>query len=406
MKTNKIICLISLLFVFYGCEKDVDNDLVIRLYGDALDDVAYSIAESGGDVVMTGQRTVVTRRDGNYIESSEKNVGLIKTGPTGLQKWHITPGGSQSDNASKVIALPSGDILIAGYTTSGDATATYTDIYIVRTRADGSVIWESVIGGTGNQVAYDILPRPGGGFMIVGMTDAYRAESGAFSENIAGMKDFLLLEISESGDSIASYAFGYGGNDLCASIKRDIGGGYILFGTTDNSTEPGLDKNNLLLIRLNEDASNRGAAIVGDLTDEYAADFEVLPNGYLMAATIGKESENSQIGLMKLSTNIQAAPVFYKKFSINSLPTKVNAITAGSGGTWYLGGRVGSSSSSEMLIVKVDSDGDFSGSPFISGGTGSQEIFDVLLSESGLLLAAGKTGYENNSMMCLLKLRY
>ncbi|MBE0676642.1 MAG: hypothetical protein IH591_18450 [Bacteroidales bacterium] len=406
MKINGILCLIPLLLMLAGCEKGSDNQLVIRLYGDALEDVAYSIAEADGDIVIAGQRSVITRRDGNYIESYEKNAGLIKAGPAGLQKWQITPGGNQADNANKVFVLPSGDILITGYTTLGETDSQHTDIYIVKTAADGTVLWESVIGGSGNQVAYDIMPKQGGGFMIAGTTDAYRAESGSFSENIAGMTDFLLLHISESGDSVASYAFGYGGNDICASIKRDIGGGYVLFGTTDNSSEPGLDKNNLLLIRLNEDSSNRGAAIVGDLTDEYGADFEVLPNGYLLAATIGKENESNLIGLMKLSTNIQAQPVFYKKHSINALPSTVNALAAGAGGTWYLGGRIGSPLSSDMLIIKVDSDGDLSGSGFISGGSGSQEIFDLFLSESGFLLAAGKTGYENNSMMCLLKLKY
>ena len=406
MKGIKIFTALVVIILLHSCEKDNSNNVVIKLYGDAYSDIAYSIAEHEGDIIIAGLRTDITRRDGNYIESSDINAGLIRAGTTGSQKWELTPGSVQYDQASKVIVTATGDIVLAGYTTRGTGTGSHTDIYIVKATGNGSVLWESVIGGSGNQAAFDIISKPGGGYMVAGTTDAYRAESGSFTENIAGMNDFFLLEVGENGDSITSYAFGYGGNDICKAIKRDIGGGYVLYGTTDNSTEPGLGKNNLLLIRLNDDASNRGAAIVGDLDDEYAADFEVLSNGYILASTIGKESEASQIRITKLSSNIQATPIFTRKFNVNGLPSAVNAITRGTGGVFYLGGRLGSPTSSEMLIVKIDDNGETIGMPFISGGTGSQEIFDLVISSDGHVMAAGKTGYENNTMMCLIKFRY
>jgi hypothetical protein len=405
MKGIKIFAVLLAIIVLHSCEKDNSNNVVIKLYGDAYSDIAYSIAEYEGDTYIAGLRTVITRRDGNYIESSDINAGLIRAAGTGSQKWELTPGSVQHDQASKVIVTAAGDIVFAGFTTRGTGTGSHTDIYIVKATGNGSVLWESVIGGSGNQAAFDIISKPGGGYMVAGTTDAYRAESGSFTENIAGMKDFFLLEVGENGDSITSYAFGYGGNDICKAIKRDIGGGYVLYGTTDNSTEPGLDKNNILLIRLNDDASIRGAAIIGDLDDEYAADFEVLSNGYLLASTIGKENEANQIRIIKLSSNIQATPIFTRKFNVNGLPSAVNTISRGTGGVFYLGGRLGSPTSSEMLIVKIDDDGATIGMPFISGGTGSQEIFDLMISSDGYVMAAGKTGYENNTMMCLIKYR-
>ncbi|MBM3419776.1 MAG: hypothetical protein FJY11_01435 [Bacteroidetes bacterium] len=406
MKRVSVILALAAFSILSSCEKETGNGALLKIFGDAYEDRAHSVAESEGDIIIAGLRTVITRRDGNFIESSERKLGIIRATAGGSRKWEVTPGSASNDIANKVIVLPSGDIMAAGYTTTGSGTSANTDIYIVRTDANGTLLWESVIGGVGNQSAADIAIKPGGGFMIAGVTDAYRAESGSFTENIAGMKDFFLLEISESGDSIASYAFGYGGNDICVAMKRDLGGGYIMYGTTDNSSEPGLEKNNLLLIRLNEDASNRGSAIIGDQADEYAADFEVLPNGYFLAYTLGADNETNQIGIRRMSTNIQAAPVYKKSISVNGLSSKVNAIAAAPGGDWYLGGRAGTPTSSDILILKVDPDGEPIGTPFISGGNGSQEIFDLRLSVTGDLIAVGKTGYENNTMMCLLKLKY
>lgn len=406
MKKIAGISLIIAGLFLYGCEKDNSDRIILKIFGDAYEDYATSVTESEGDIIIAGMRTVITRRDGNYIESSDRNFGIIRATSSGATRWENTPGGQGEDIARKVYLLPSGEIIAAGYSTIGSGAAAHTDLYIVKSDASGNVIWESVIGGAGNQIATDIVAKPAGGFLIAGVTDTYRAASGSFTENIAGMDDFFLLEISEAGDSITSYSFGYGGNDLCVSLKRDIGGGYILYGTTDNSSEPGLGLNNLLLIRLNEDASIRGSAIIGDLSDEYAADFEVLPNGYLLAFTKGKDDEPNSIGLRMMSINIQAPPVYNRSITVNGLSSKVNAIAPGAGGTWYIGGRAGTTSSSESLIVKTDSGGEIIGTPFVSGGAGSQEINDLMLSASGHLIAVGKTGYENNTMMCLLKLKY
>jgi hypothetical protein len=131
-----------------------------------------------------------------------------------------------------------------------------------------------------------------------------------------------------------------------------------------------------------------------------------MPNGYLIAYNVGKDTEYNQIGLIRLSADIQEPPVIKREFDISGLSSKVNALCPGVGGTYYLGGRAGTESSSEMLIVKVDSDAELMEAPFISGGTGAQEIFDLIRSSTGFIVAVGKTGYENNTMMCLLKFKY
>jgi hypothetical protein len=405
MKILAPLTILLIILLCTGCEKGKSDNVILKLYGDAYEDIAYSLIVTDGDIVLAGLRTVLTRRDGNYIESSDRNMGIYKTGPSGTQRWEATPGNGTTDQASRILELPGGEIVAAGYTTIGTGTSARTDIYVVKLSSEGSVIWESVIGGAGNQVATDIITTATGGFLVAGTTDAYRAESGGFGENIAGMKDFYLLEISSTGDSISSYAFGYEGNDFCSRIKNDITGGYILYGTTDNKSEPGLDKNSLLLIRLNEDASNRGAALIGDLDDQYAADIEVLSDGYLLTATVGDADENTRIEVLSLSGNIQSPVRFSRKFDINGLPAAANTMCKGDG-FYYIGGRAGLKSSSDMLIVKIDSFGETVGEPFISGGIGSQEIFDIAHSDDGFVYAVGRTAYENNSMMCLLKLRY
>jgi len=404
MRRYIILIPLAAILLLSGCEKDNSNDVLLRIYGDAYEDVGYSIALADGDIVLAGMRTVLTRRDGNYIESSDRNMGIFKAGSSGMQKWEATPGTSRADEASRVIVLPDGNMIAVGMTVVGTGLATNSNIYIVKLSGEGDVLWESIVGGSGNQYATDIVAKDDGGFMIAGVTDAYRAQSGGFTENIAGKKDFFFLEISSTGDSLTSYAFGYSGDDICTRLKRDRLNGYVLFGTTDNS-DPGMEKNNLLLIRLNDDGSNRGAAIIGDTGDEFAADFEVLDDGYLLTATIGKENEETMIELIGLSTDIQGVETFIRKFNINGQAGAVNTI-ASNNGVYYIGGRVGLPSSSDMFFLQIDDMGEAVGQPVISGGSGSQEANDILLADDGFLYSVGTTGYENNTMMCFLKFKY
>ena len=86
MKKWVITGLLTTLFIA-GCEKSVDDSTIIKFYGDAFEDIGYNIIPSNGGYVIAGQLTDITRSNGNYIESSNKNLGIIKISPDGQFKW-------------------------------------------------------------------------------------------------------------------------------------------------------------------------------------------------------------------------------------------------------------------------------------------------------------------------------
>ena len=72
--------IIVFMVILSSCETSLDEDTaVLRLYGDALEDIGYSIAKADDGYVIGGQFTEVVR-DGNYIqtESSLKKLGIIR----------------------------------------------------------------------------------------------------------------------------------------------------------------------------------------------------------------------------------------------------------------------------------------------------------------------------------------
>jgi hypothetical protein len=81
---------ILVLMVFLSsCEPNKDEDTsILRLYGDALEDIGYSISKTDDGFLIGGQFTEVFR-EGNSIrvESSTKKMGIIRTDINGKLIW-------------------------------------------------------------------------------------------------------------------------------------------------------------------------------------------------------------------------------------------------------------------------------------------------------------------------------
>ena len=94
--TIKYITGLLLIIILSSCEKAVDNgDVIIKYYGDAYEDIGYSVVKADKGYVITGQLTEISRNPGNYITGSEKKFGVIKTGSDGNTVWQKMLGGDK-----------------------------------------------------------------------------------------------------------------------------------------------------------------------------------------------------------------------------------------------------------------------------------------------------------------------
>lgn len=402
-----IILIITSSLLHYSCQRNPEEDYTLKFYGDAYEDAGYSISPLSDGYIIAGQLTVVERSTDGYILNTNRDMGVIRTSKDGRVIWKINSGGDLNDYGRKVIALDDGSFICTGTITVDGGGKTNTDVYVVKISATGNTDWEKMYGGTGNQSGRDII-KTSYGYMILGTTDAERAPSSDSTGNRAGKNDIYLLRISANGDLLESSAYGYPGDDSGEVLKEIAGGKYIILGTTDRS-EPGQANNNLILIIVNQEGSIISSLITGGTDDEYAADIEVLDDGYLITGTAGKEPGEQKILLTRLTTNIFAPPVngFPKKISVNNLSSSARALSAYRDGSFLIAGRAGSGSSSSMLVFEVDGSGnEVAGHSLIRGSTGSQAAFDVASDNDGYIVAVGNNSYEINSMISFLRFRF
>ncbi len=174
---------------------------------------------SSDDGDLTGINTV------NFF--GEGNIWLMKIGADGAILWQKTYGGSGSDAAFDIIAMPDG-----GFTLSGtEATPTgMFDLWVCRTDSLGHIDWESVFGYGDYDEAYALAATDDDNILIAGHT-----LSTEFPEFNGGGSDAIIAKLDgATGDFIWHKAIGGSRSEWITSITAH-NGLYILAGTSNSS---------------------------------------------------------------------------------------------------------------------------------------------------------------------------
>lgn len=414
MRWKCLIILLSLLLTSCG-EKDDLNSNVLKFYGDALEDIGYSIALTDNGYIIGGQLTNVSRTNGNIIDklNSVKKMGIVKTASDGDQIWKNSFGDNGPSKGAKVIVLEDGSIISAGYVS--DTATLAKSVLVVKTDRDGNLLFQKIfktIGEAGNQYATDIVKTPEG-FLILGTTDIERQPLTDSTGNEAGKLDILLLKTDNNLNLISSYGIGFPGNEEGIAIKADKNGGFIIIGNTDRSDKPRSqqDGSNLFLIKINPDGKDTQSKIIGGTGDEYAADIETLEDGYLVAGNKGSEGSDQSGCVWKVPDNIytDVTPKIIQIDEVSSAPASfsIRAVSRYKAQSFVMAGQYGKGSSSRMLIFVTDEIGNIlSDKKIITGGTGIQVAYDVISDYDDNIIVVGKNSYEDNSMISLYKFRF
>ena len=118
----------------------------------------------------------VKATDSNGISSGwSGTLSVTMANPnTAPTKWQKLLGGSGSDLARSVQQTGDGGYIVAGDSTSsasGNVTGTNhggNDYWIVRLDSTGNIVWQKLLGGSGDDIANSVQQTADGGYIVAG----------------------------------------------------------------------------------------------------------------------------------------------------------------------------------------------------------------------------------------------
>jgi hypothetical protein len=226
---------------FWVVRTDLDGNLLWQNnYGGEKVDHPHSIVSDGYGGFLIAGNTESDSIDvsGNHgINTSD--FWVIRIDSLGNLLWQTCYGGSGNDVAFPIIATPDGDFMVAGYTSSSDGQVTgaygFGDFWVIRIDADGTLIWEQVFGGSGNDLARGLTTTTDGNFVVCGYTTTVDNGdvSGFHSGGTGG--DIWAVKFDDSGNLLWQKCLGGTKNDIAFDVKEHPDGGFLFCGNTSSN---------------------------------------------------------------------------------------------------------------------------------------------------------------------------
>lgn len=255
---------------------------------DGLNDISPT---PDGGYIICGYTTGV---DGQAVEAFGGNDGwLAKLDASRNVVWQKAYGGNKNDQSSKVLPTPDGGYIFTGfsYSDQGAFTAAHgdTDMWVVKTDASGSVLWQRLLGGTAQDIAMDIALAADGGYVLTGQT---YSNNGDVAQNL-GASDCIILKLDGQGNTLWTKLFGGNSLDYPHGIENTADGGYIVsghLGSADSSAiglhyDPDYGMAEAWAIKIDGSGNQQWQRAYGSTKGEQAYTIkQTLDGGYIMGA--------------------------------------------------------------------------------------------------------------------------
>lgn len=162
-------------------------------------------------------------------------VQLVTFAQAPAIEWQKSFGGSAAEEASSIQQTTDGGYIVAGYTTSNNGNVTgnhgYSDYWVVKLAATGTIQWQKTLGGTLVDGAYCIQQTTDGGYIVAGYTNS---NDGNVIGN-HGNYDYWVVKLSAAGTIEWQKTLGGSQDELAYSIQQTTDGGYVVAGYTNSN---------------------------------------------------------------------------------------------------------------------------------------------------------------------------
>ena len=383
------LSVIALLALSNSCREETFSpsqaDAFIKFFGDFDKDTGYDVKRlDDGGYAIVGTTTT---------EDAVTDIILIRTDRFGNEIWEPKQyGGEYNDRAFSFKALPDGGFAILGSKGVRSNTRFISNMYLIRTNSRGDTLWTREYGGFSRDVGYHLDITSDGGFIMIGATE----------DVSTGVSDIFIVKTDADGEVLWTRTHGGSGNDVGTYIA-ETSYGYIYSGYTSSFSQPGQSNSNIFIAKTNTVGRVTFPYTYGSSGNDTGKSVIPVPGeGYVILGTTTNPSTNTKSIFLSLVGDDISRPVWTKTFGgdINHVAGSLKRATDGSfiiTGTQEL-----SSANHSIFLLKVDRDGNQLFYKTY-GGTGRQRGEAVDFTQDGGYIITGSNELGGNSMITLIK---
>ncbi|MEO8149331.1 MAG: T9SS type A sorting domain-containing protein [Bacteroidia bacterium] len=283
-----------------------------KRFGYANDDLLSSICEtSDGGYLIAGNSA--SNAGGDKTENCKGIVDnwLVKIDSVGNKQWDKTIGGNADDDYPQVVQTKDKGYLIGCSSQSGisgdktQACLGVYDFWIIKTDSLGNVLWDKVIGGTGDDRFWSLKETHDNCFLLGGTSDSPIGFDK--SQPSQGYHDDWIVKIDSIGNKIWDRRFGGSYSDVINDliITNDncfLLGGSSGSGSSGDKTQPSFGNTDFWILKVDSNGNKVWDKTFGGSESEGSSEFgyvrQTNDSGYLISGasfsdSSGVKSENN-----------------------------------------------------------------------------------------------------------------
>ena len=181
-----------------------------RTYSGLMNELGSSIQQTpDGGYILSGQTQLGYRNSDIWLLKLDKNGQII---------WQKAYGGWDRDGVGSVQQTSDGGYIVTGVISP--FRVQWVDTWILKIKNDGAVEWQKCYGGDKVDVVGSIQQTPDGGYVVAGTTSSFGN----------GNNDIWVLKLRNDGTVVWQKTYG-GKRDDDAEMIQQIPDGYIMVGS-------------------------------------------------------------------------------------------------------------------------------------------------------------------------------
>jgi hypothetical protein len=265
-----------------GPDQAFDND--VDPHGNGFITGSFNRSVDFGGVTLTSQGGHLPRYGDAF---------LLKLDPLGRTKWVRQIGGTGSDGGDEVAVGPGDHVFVIG-DSDGDVRFTPStvlhasggrDSWAARYRPSGSLVWATLLGGTGDQQSHGISADPDSNTLVTGEFQR-TAQFGSHRLVSDGARpDVFLAKLDRKGRVRWAERFGDGDREIGRGVDPDAHGNVYFTGEFAGTIRLGdrtltsVGSDDMFVAKAGPKGRVRWATRLGDAGSDTGPEIEVAPDG-------------------------------------------------------------------------------------------------------------------------------